>query len=113
MQFFLAFLGSITLFAGMVAFLFLPLSKDRSLAEGLRIQSSERSVLEFFASFPSIVVLVIVVSCIFSLLTTIIDRRHGPVRLYLGGFLLPFFIGTLLAWLIKSWLGLPLFNTGG
>jgi len=111
-QFFLSFLGSITLFAIMVMALFLSWPKDRLLDEGLSIQGGGDD-LELFATFPVIVIPVIVVSCIFSLIITIVDRKHGPIRLYLGGFLLPYFVGTLIAWLIKSWLGLPLFNTVG
>ena len=32
-------------------------------------------------------------------LTSCINHQHGPVRIYLGGFLLPYFIATLLMWL--------------
>ena len=35
----------------------------------------------------------------FASLTSCLNHQHGPVRIYLGGFLLPYFIATLLMWL--------------
>ena len=114
-RFFFAFLGSITLFA--ITWI---VPHALSSAKPTKLLLFDESPSPFptvdqglFASFTTItLVLVIIVSGVFAWITTIVDRRHGPLRLYLAGFLLPYFIGTLLAWLIGLWLDLPP-NTGG
>ncbi len=43
--------------------------------------------------------ILVVLSVSFAGITSAVDHQHGPVRLFLGGFLLPYLVLTLLTWL--------------
>lgn len=58
-----------------------------------------KSDYELFLSLTSQVGLALLLSVFFASLTSAIDQQHGPVRLFFGGFLVPFFVLSLVTWL--------------
>lgn len=79
-----AFLGSFTFFAMQTVVIY--------VYEQVRETSSTQQPLvdQFFLAPWQIGALMIILSVIFAVISAYIDRQHGPVRLYLGGFLLPY-----------------------
>ena len=49
-----------------------------------------------------IVLVVLTLTPFYGYLVSLVDRQHGPVRLYLGGFLLPYFVWFLLSQMTNS-----------
>ena len=54
---------------------------------------------ELLAELPVQIVILAVFSVSFAGITAVVDHQHGPVRLFLGGFLLPYLVIALLTWL--------------
>ena len=93
---FYAFLGSITFFA-MQALVILryehllrAASSDQSAQGQAPVALSAQFDDQFFVGPLGTTLLIIPLSVIFAFISAYVDRQHGPVRLYLGGFLLPY-----------------------
>lgn len=96
LRLFYAFLGSFTFFA-MQSFV---LRYDKSFTDVFTSQTNGQSPdshqPSFLLSVDDLSIILIALSALFAFISGYIDRQHGPVRLYLGGFLLPYFIWALI-----------------
>ena len=96
-----AFLGSVTFFA-MQSVIIL---RDERFVPYFTVQTEGRdpatSAQGLFLTVEELLVLIVFLCGMFAVISGYIDRQHGPVRLYLGGFLLPYFTWSLIV-LINS-----------
>ena len=89
---FYAFLGSVTFFAmqALVILRFEHLLRGSSSDQSGQATPSAPLDDQFFVGPLGTTLLIIPLSVIFAFISAYVDRQHGPVRLYLGGFLLPY-----------------------
>lgn len=93
---FYAFLGSLTFFA-MQSVVIL---RDERLVPYLTVQPEGRDPASgepsLFLAVQGVALLLVLLSAMFASISGYVDRQHGPARLYLGGFLLPYFTWALI-----------------
>ena len=85
LRFFYAFIGAVTFFAAFYAYHLLPLARSLLLDPILK------------AIAPVIVAIgLILASLWFAWIVAFADNQHGPIRLYLSGFVLPLLVWTII-----------------
>ena len=91
----MALLGSMTFFGTLALRLSAETPDWLRSGEGLTAdQAGDAALME---STTGMVVLFFAVSAFFAVINSWVDQQHGPVRLYIGAFLLPFFLWVLVS----------------